>query len=177
MNNKLQPAIIGGVVLGLLSAIPFLNACCCLWALVGGALASYLYIKRSTVPVTVGEGALLGGIAGIVGSIIFIILGSLLSVIIGNQFIGPLLDFAQGIDPAFADQLRQQIETAQNQTFLQRFVRQALESTLLGVLMTVLAIIGGLLAVPLFEKRKGNTDLPPVAQPGSSGSGYGNPGF
>jgi hypothetical protein len=43
MNDKLKPAIIGGVVLGLLSVIPFVNfanACCCLWAIVGGLLAT-----------------------------------------------------------------------------------------------------------------------------------------
>ena len=43
MNNKLKPALIGGVVLGILSVIPFVSAanlCCCLWAILGGMLAT-----------------------------------------------------------------------------------------------------------------------------------------
>jgi hypothetical protein len=39
--SKLQPALLGGLVLGLGSVIPGLhygNFCCCGWGLVGGAL-------------------------------------------------------------------------------------------------------------------------------------------
>src|SRR5688572_31155406 len=63
MNNKLKPALIGGVVLGLLSAIPFVNAvnaCCCLWAILGGMLATYLYVRNSATPATAADGAILG---------------------------------------------------------------------------------------------------------------------
>ena len=67
MNDKMKPALIGGVALGLLSAIPFiniLNACCCAWAVVGGALATYLYIKNSVTPVRPGDGAVPGAGCG-----------------------------------------------------------------------------------------------------------------
>src|SRR5688572_10869436 len=39
MDNKFKPALIGGLVTGILSVIPFVSAanlCCCLWAIVGG---------------------------------------------------------------------------------------------------------------------------------------------
>ena len=61
MNDKLRSAIVGGVVIGLLSGIPYVrlgNVICCLWVIVGGALASYLYIKKSPAPVNIGEGAI-----------------------------------------------------------------------------------------------------------------------
>src|SRR5688500_19988055 len=76
MDNKVKPAVIGGVVLGLLSAIPFVNfvnACCCLWAILGGLLASYLYVKNSPTPVNAGDGAIVGAIAGVVGGLISLI--------------------------------------------------------------------------------------------------------
>ncbi len=87
MNNKLKPALIGGVLLGLLSAIPvvnLVNVCCCLWALIGGLLASYLYIKNSPVPASAGDGAILGALAGLVGAVIVVVIGIPISIIAGG---------------------------------------------------------------------------------------------
>src|SRR5918912_2144773 len=78
MNNKIQPALIGGVILGLLSAIPFVNianSCCCLWVLLGGTLSVYLYVKRSPTPVQYVDGLQLGAMAGVVGAIINLVVG------------------------------------------------------------------------------------------------------
>ena len=59
MNNKMKPALLGGLIVGLLSAIPIVNYCCCIWGIGGGALAAYLYIKDSPVPVKAGDGAMI----------------------------------------------------------------------------------------------------------------------
>ena len=37
--NKFKPALLGGLVVGILSSIPFINYCCCIWAIGGGGLA------------------------------------------------------------------------------------------------------------------------------------------
>ena len=70
MNDKLKPALIGGVALGILSAIPFVSTCCCLWALLGGLLATYLYVKNSPAPASVGQKAVrhAGGVSPAEGS-------------------------------------------------------------------------------------------------------------
>jgi len=44
-SSKLQPALLGGTFLGILSALPIVSAanlCCCLWVVAGGVLAAYL---------------------------------------------------------------------------------------------------------------------------------------
>ena len=44
MNERVQPALWGGVFIGVLSALPivnFGNCCCCLWVICGGALAAH----------------------------------------------------------------------------------------------------------------------------------------
>ena len=72
MNNKLKPALIGGIFIGVLSVIPFVSAanlCCCLWAILGGMLATYLYVKNSPTPAGAGDGAVLGVIAGVVDDV------------------------------------------------------------------------------------------------------------
>ena len=73
--NKLKPALLGGLIVGILSSIPLLNYCCCIWGIGGGALAGFLYIKSSPVPVKVGEGAVVGVLSGIIGAILYWIIG------------------------------------------------------------------------------------------------------
>jgi hypothetical protein len=51
-SARLQPALLGGVFIGVMSALPIVNCCCCLWMLAGGALAVYLRKQNSTIPVT-----------------------------------------------------------------------------------------------------------------------------
>ena len=83
MNNKLKPALLGGLIVGVLSAIPFINYCCCIWSIGGGVLAAYLYIKSSQTPVAMGEGAMVGGMAGAVGAVIYLILGLPIAIFSG----------------------------------------------------------------------------------------------
>ena len=68
MQSRLQPAIIGGAVIGVLSALPLIsagNCCCCLWVIGGGAVAAYLLQQHQATPITVGDGAVAGGVKGL----------------------------------------------------------------------------------------------------------------
>ena len=58
---KFQPALLGGVTIGVLSALPVINLanCCCAWILFGGALAAYLMQQNHPYPVETGDGALI----------------------------------------------------------------------------------------------------------------------
>ena len=61
MSDRLQPAIWGGLFIGVLSALPLVNAvncCCCLWVLVGGALAAYLRQQNNPYQIDAAEGQL-----------------------------------------------------------------------------------------------------------------------
>ena len=180
-NNKLQPAITGGVVLGLLSSIPFINlpnACCCSWAILGGALASYLYIKKSPAPVQMGEGAILGAMAGGIGAVINLVIGLPLGLMTGAAFTGMMTSLMAHANPEQAEQLRQQIELQQSMGIGAQLVA-ALPFTFVSLLLLVVfATLGGLIAIPIFEKRKGGPGAgspPPPPQGfggGQPGSGY-----
>src|ERR1044072_5604628 len=82
--NKLKPALLGGLIVGILSAIPFLNYCCCIWGIGGGLLAGMLYIKSAPLPVKVGEGAVVGVLTGIVGAVLYFIIGVPIAYLIGG---------------------------------------------------------------------------------------------
>jgi uncharacterized protein YqgC (DUF456 family) len=170
MNNKLKPAIIGGIVVGLLSAIPFVNLpnfCCCLWALLGGALAAYMFVKSSPTPVKSGDGALLGALAGLVGGLIYIVVGIPLGIVLGGIINAFILSLLQNVDRATAYQIRRQM---MGQTIIVKVVY----GFVWAILLIVFSTIGGLLGVAIFEKRKG--DAPPLPQGfgGTPGGGYGS---
>ena len=60
----------------MLSALPVINLanCCCAWVLFGGALASYLMQQNHPAPITAGDGAIVGLLAGVVGAFVWLII-------------------------------------------------------------------------------------------------------
>jgi len=84
---KLQPALLGGVAIGVLSALPVINIvnlCCCAWVVAGGALASHLMQQNHPAPINAGDGAIVGLLAGTIGAMV----GTILSVPIA-MMLGP----------------------------------------------------------------------------------------
>ncbi|MCX6562593.1 MAG: hypothetical protein NTU60_03180 [Candidatus Aminicenantes bacterium] len=66
----LRPALIGGAAAGILSGIPLLNCLCCLWIIVGAALAASLLAKDSPVSLKSSDGALVGAFTGVVAAVV-----------------------------------------------------------------------------------------------------------
>lgn len=176
MNDKLKPAIIGGVILGVLSAIPAVNYCCCIWALVGGLVAAHLYIKASPNPVTPADGAIVGAIAGGVGVVLIIVIGIPLNLILGAAMMSMMGGIMQNADPSQAAQLREAMAASGGVTIFNA-IKGAVISSVIAVIFSA---VGGLLGVALLEKRKGGPGMPPPPPPqaggyGQPGGGYGNP--
>jgi len=144
--NKLKPALLGGLIVGILSSIPLLNYCCCLWGIGGGGLAGFLYIKSSPVPVKVGEGAVIGLLSGIIGAVLYFIIGVPIAYFISG---GNIEETLRGTG----------LQLPAGLSGLLLFVVSGL---IAGVTLLVLSIIGGLISVPIFEKRK---DVPPPPPP------------
>jgi hypothetical protein len=160
MNSKLKPALIGGVVLGILSVIPFVNIvnlCCCLWAILGGALASYLYIKSAPTPARPGDGAVVGLLAGVIGALIYVVIGIPISILMGSAMTGVMGRLMESVDPSQAEAMRRQMEASQT------VVGAIINGLVMAILLVIFSMLGGLLGVPLFEKRKGMTAPPPPA--------------
>ena len=153
---KLQPALYGGLFIGILSALPFVNVCCCLWMVTGGAIAVYLMQQNYAYPITAADGALVGLLAGMVGAVV----SGLLSIPI-SMAMGPLLqDMVQGWivnNPEIPAETKSMIEQ-----MMDRSASPTVIGTIAGILMTmvvgsILAMLGGLLGVALFKKK----DAPP----------------
>ncbi|HJU63039.1 MAG TPA: hypothetical protein VJ864_13410 [Candidatus Binatia bacterium] len=172
MNNKLRPALIGGGALGLLlvltvviAALPIpvvrmVGCCNCLWPIAGGLVATMLYVKGSPIPVTVLDGAIVGALAGVVGGVIYMIVGLPISFLING-----------------VDALDAQVRAISPEFPLGGIALLVIGGIVGFVIFVVLATVGGLIGVPLFEKRKDNVNVPPPPPspvgnpPGSFGTG------
>ena len=169
MNNKIKPALIGGVILGLLSAIPFVNfvnLCCCAWAILGGLLASYLYVKNSATPANAGDGAVIGAIAGAIGAVIYLVIGIPLALLSGAAMREMMIKLMANVDPRQAEMFRTQME-AQGESVSGVII----QSFIGALLLIVFAVVGGLIGVAVFEKRKAGPMAPPPP-PGPGGAPY-----
>jgi hypothetical protein len=86
MNSRFaQPAIVGGLVVGVLSALPIVSAgniCCCLWVVCGGVAAAYLLQQNQAAPITAGDGALVGMLAGAIGAVVSLLLSIPITILL-----------------------------------------------------------------------------------------------
>jgi hypothetical protein len=175
-----KPALIGGLIAGVLSAIPgisILNACCCGWSIVGGVIAAKMVIGQSARPVKSGEGAQIGLMAGLVCALSFVLVS--FPIVLSGVAVDlsmSMLDMvaSRSGDPRLLEMIQTAREQAANQTAVQRLVTTLPVLLVQAVIFGGVCVLGGLLGVALFEKRK-DEPPPPPAYPSSSGAyGGGN---
>jgi hypothetical protein len=162
-----QPALVGGVMAGILSVIPivnFANCCFCAWLLVGGAVAAKMLINRAPRPVRSGEGAQVGAVAGLIAAGIYSLISLAFAVFnIGQRFQEEMLNRMAEMsnDPNFQAAIRKMIEDGANQPVAQKLVSVVIVLIIVSVIYIGFSTLGGLLGVALFEKRR---DQPPPPQ-------------
>lgn len=154
-NAKLKPALIGGVSLGVASAIPILNllnCACCALVIGGGVLGAYLYTKDMppSPQAPYGDGALVGLMAGVVGAIVSSIL----------QIPLTLLTAGVGLAPGL-DQVFEQMDLPEEaQEILSGIGAGGLSLTVMLIgfvtslfIYSIFATVGGVIGVAVFSKK------------------------
>ena len=91
MTPRIKGVLAGGIVGGLLSAIPFVNwgnCLCCLWIILAGAIASTVHVKSSTEGVSKTDGTITGLISAVPMVALYVIVGLPLNLLLGpaNSF-------------------------------------------------------------------------------------------
>ncbi len=167
-EGMFKPALIGGVLLGILSAIPVIsafNCVCCAWVIGGAMLAAHLYVKGAPLAVTLGSGVLLGLLTGAIGAVV------------DTLFQIPIQLALRPFTSGFAEQMQQVFDQIPNLPPESReFLRNMLAGGQgFGILLILLAgffklivyglvgMLGGAIGVAIFEKRK--PGQPPAATP------------
>jgi len=178
--SKIQPALIGGLFIGLLWSVPFLNLvnfCCCVGVIAGGALAAWMLIKRSPVlPVSSGDGAVVGLLAGLVGAGVYLVLGIPIALVLNPQAGFSMVKsiFAMMNNPEINRAMDEAIRSSQTQGLGERLVGALVGWCVTSVISVGFSALGGLIGVSMFEKRKNQS--PPQGPPGFPPGGPQRPG-
>ena len=161
----LKPAALGGLFIGVLSALPLVgaaNCCCCLWIVTGGMLAAYVAGQNQPASVTPGEGALIGGSAGLIGALIWVPIAIVLDILMApvqRTVIASLLANARDMPPEARQALEGLMPPASPFRYLIGFIFQFFAGGIFGA-------IGGVLAAMFFRKdvppALGGTSVPPI---------------
>jgi len=161
----IQPALAGGMFLGVLSTLPFINAanvCCCMWVLFGGGIGALLLLKQRPSGITYGDGAFVGVLCGLFGAVIGTIVHIPVQIIMSRTF--------QSQQQQIEDMFRQYgLEGPMRDWMIRIMSGEVSVATVLvfffmNLLMwSLFAMIGGIITVAIMNKRaQGGQNRPPL---------------
>ena len=148
-SGRTQPVLLGGLFIGVLSALPIINAgncCCCLWVVSGGVLAVYLRQQSFHGQLNAAEGALVGLMAGLVGGVIGALLSIPLQMMLGSmqqEWINRILEGNPDIPPEVRDMTQRMTGGA----------ARAVGAIFNVIISAIFGMLGGLLGVAIFKKN------------------------
>lgn len=160
MNDKLKAALIGGVIFGIASGLPYIgrvNVACCALYIGGGILAAYLLTKDlpATEKAPYGDGSVVGLLAGVIGGVV-----ATLTLLIT----GGMTDQAEQALESFRMAAAQGVELPQG--FLDLF--DTSDGASAGLVMinlvfsvvtgAIAACIGGIVGAAIFHKKQAPSD-------------------
>ena len=167
-NAMWKPALIGGVLLGILSAVPpvnLFNCVCCAWVIGGGILAAHLYVKNSPTPVKLGSGVLLGLLTGAIGGVVYTLFSIPIRILLSKFGMGMAEEVQQVLSNLnLPPETRDLVTSMMANTGSLHIVFTLIAGLVNIIIYAVIAMLGGVLGVAIFEKRKVDTP-PPTYQP------------
>jgi len=159
-QNQLQPILIGGLFMGVLSALPVISLgnCCCLWVMGGGMVTAYLIQQGRVDPIQLEEGATGGFFAGIVGAVVQTVVSVPIRIVTTPLHQG-LLDSVADVQP----ELREMVENIGSGGSIGAIVGGFVFMLAIGM---VFSALGGLLGALMFRSSLPASPAPPPL-PGS----------
>ena len=150
----MQPALLGGLFIGVLSALPIVQLCncCCVWIVGGGVLASYLQQQSQPTGLTVSGGARVGLSAGLVGAVVWLMVTTVLSVLLAPLNARLLEEVARNASD-IPPEVREMLENVG----ASRGAGQVFSFLLMLVFGGLAAALGGAVGASYFR-----TDVPPA---------------
>ncbi|MBE3111630.1 MAG: hypothetical protein IMZ57_09170 [Acidobacteria bacterium] len=166
----LRPALIAGAIAGVLSGLPFVsagNCLCCLWIVGGAALAVNLLAKNAGGVLTSGDGAIVGALTGIVAAVVSALMAIPLrpfNMELARRVMGKVSELSPDMPSNLDGFLDGGSGLLSPGWFLLSLFLSAAVFTLMGVL-------GGIIGVSLFGRKKPQASPPAAPLPSPPGSG------
>jgi hypothetical protein len=161
---KMLPALLGGLFIGVLSSLPYIkggNVCCCLWVVSGGALAAWLMQQNTPRPITVGEGAVVGLLSGLAGTLVWMA-WAIIAMFVFSSTPFDVADFQRAMTEGGRDVPPEAREALEN---LSPAVILVVGGVIWSVVSMIFATLGGLLGALLFRRKGGPASGLPTAPP------------
>jgi hypothetical protein len=154
---KLLPALLGGLFIGVLSALPLVSLanCCCLWVITGGFLAAWVQQQNHDLPITVVDGAIAGLLAGFFGGIVHYLVALPLELFLGTLVSGMPDSFMRA-----RQDMPPEVRRLMNELGPQGML--LIGSLFFGGISLVFGMIGGVLGAVMIKKPP---PAPPPAPP------------
>ena len=168
-----QPALLGGLVIGVLSSLPIIaagNLCCCLWVVSGGLVAAYVLQQQQPTPITQADGALAGLLAGIFGAFVYLVLSIPITFLVApmeRQIVQRVLENSGNMPPEFREMLERYSGGDVRVTLAAHAVRLTVSLIVMLFLGAIFSTLGGLLGAVFFRKPQPPAviDVPPSMPP------------
>ncbi len=152
-----KPALISGIAFGVAAAIPFIgwiNCLCCALVIACGLVAAYLQSQQCAkvgAPFAVGDGALVGLVAGLFYGVANGIMGAIMQLAFGvgdmQEVIEQIESSGVDMDPAVMEQMTSFMESTGP-------VLMALIGVFIAIILgAIFATLGGLIGGALFKKE------------------------
>jgi hypothetical protein len=168
--DKFIPALYGGIIMAVISSVPFLsliNCLCCAGVLFGGFIAVYFYKNNftpDTQPFTTGDCIAVGALAGIVSAVLGTILTFVFLAIFGNVMAQFVLDALRHSNVQIPEDVMGQIEQSMGGAMTVFFVVTTFFKAL--IIDVVFGLLGGLIGYSVFRpKQQAGMPMPPMPPP------------
>ena len=146
--------------MGVLSALPIVaagNLCCCLWVVSGGLVAAYLLQHNQAAPITPGDGAAVGLIAGLIGALVQFAVAIPVGILVApmeQAMLGRLTAMAGTMPPDMRDALERYADQSR-----QMGIGGMIALRLVGLVFalfvgSIFSTLGGLLGAVIFRKHE-----------------------
>jgi hypothetical protein len=169
--DKLLPAIYGGIIMGLLSEIPFvnlINCLCCAGLIIGGLMAVFFYKSNftpDTVPFTAGDCLSVGALSGVFGALTATVLSLIISAMFGDVMMEFLRNWIENSNIKLPDQVREQFyEALETESSSVSFVTNFFFSI---IIFPLFGLLGGLIGYGIFKPNQQLMPPPPPPVPQS----------
>jgi hypothetical protein len=164
--DMFRPALYGGLIMAVLSGVPFLsviNCCCCAGVLLGGFLAVFFYTRDMTPgmpPMETNDALKLGAIAGVVGAVGGTILSAVFSLAMGDAGNEAVMGIIRQFEGQIPPEVMDQIETGVGQSG-----GFGAANILIGFLSSIIiypifGLLGGLIGYQVFRNKQPRMPMP-----------------
>jgi hypothetical protein len=105
----------------------------------------------------------------VIATVLYLIIGVPLGLMTGRASMGAMSGYLEQMNPEMAEQIRRQTEAMQSASMGEQLMAMIPSILLVACILVVGGILGGVIGIPLFEKRKGPAGAPPPPPPPTFG--------